>query len=184
MWLQVPIHHSVFEQVWTLCVTVILVAWFAASALHQFRFEWWTRLARFDPLHLLPRWSFFAPNPGRYDVHVVYRTWTATAPGSWREITTTRLSKWQWCWNPTRYTNKGICDLVNSLYGTIQSGKNAPRSVILSGPYISLLSLVMAQRVDDRATTHRQFAIVATQHFAEQRQLEVKYISEVHRVNP
>ena len=53
-------------------LATILTIWFVLSALNQID-PISTRLAPYDPLGLLPRWTFFAPHPGIYDYHLLYR---------------------------------------------------------------------------------------------------------------
>jgi hypothetical protein len=181
-----PLHatNSLAEQLWTLLVGSILVVWFIASAIHQFRFPWWSRISRFDALNLLPRWSFFAPNPGRHDFHVVYRDWVDDQPGPWMQLAATNVdTRWRWLWNPSRYTNKAISDLANGLYQARQLSAEEPWTVMLSSSYISLLHMVMAQPPTTLETYRRQFAIVRTHGFGTGRQLEIAFASEVHRAS-
>lgn len=172
-----------FDNCWSVCIAAIFAIWFLASIIHQFRFKWWHTFARFDVFNLLPRWTFFAPNPGRTDLHLVFRSLTDSHPGPWIEVKSTRFNAWRWVWNPTRYSNKVISDLVNNLHQIMYANKNYPRAIIFSGPYISLLNIVMHQPVPDKTATHRQYAIVATQGFQEDRMIVIKYISEIHHVD-
>ncbi len=170
------------EQLWTLLVCLILAAWLLASAIHQCRFRWWSRVTRFDVFNLLPRWSFFAPNPGRHDFHVVYRDWIDEENGPWTEFAATTLeTRSRWLWNPSRYPNKAISDLTNGLYRALQSNDGEPRAVLLSSSYISLLHVVMAQPSVILKANRRQFAILRTHDFGSNRQIEVAFVSEVHR---
>ena len=178
----VQVTNSPAEQLWTLVVGSILVTWFLASVIHQFRFHWWSRIARFDAFNLLPRWTFFAPNPGRHDFHVVYREWVDDKHKPWMELAATNVdTRWRWLWNPSRYPNKAISDLANGLYRALQLSGDEPWTVMLSSSYISLLSVVMAQSPTNLKANRRQFAIVRTHGFGRGRQLEIAFASEVHR---
>jgi hypothetical protein len=170
------------EHLLTLLAGAILLAWFLASVIHQLRFPWWSRFARYDLFNLLPRWSFFAPNPGRYDFHVVYRDWVAEEPGPWLQLAPPDVdTRWRWLWNPPRYPSKAISDLVSGLQRARQSSDGEPWMVMLSSSYISLLHVVMAQPPACRETSHRQFAVVRTQGFGSARRLEIAFASERHR---
>ncbi|MFN2136779.1 MAG: hypothetical protein ACK2UK_12545 [Candidatus Promineifilaceae bacterium] len=174
------------ETLYTLLAGILLSTWFCASLVHQFRFKWWNRLASFDRLHLLPRWTFFAPNPGRQDLHLLYRTWEDGQPEAWQELGTSAGDggRWRWLWNPDRYPTKAISDLVQGLLVNASScPQDAPHLVIFSGYYLSLLALVMEQRPACPGS-ERQFAIVATQGFGGERPLDLKFLSERHRVEP
>jgi hypothetical protein len=175
--------NSFVEQLWTLLGSSILVAWFVASVVHQFRLRWWSRIARFDAFNMLPRWSFFAPNPGRHDLHIVYRDWVDDECGKWTELVVSAVdNRCRWLWNPSRYPRKAISDLTNGLYYELQSSNTEKRMIMLSSSYIGLLNVIMAQPPVGAKFSHRQFAIFKTQGFGSDRQLEVTFVSEVHRV--
>lgn len=132
------ITHSLIEQIWTVSVGIVLAVWFLASLIHQFRFAWWRGVTRFDFFHLLPRWTFFAPNPGRHNFHLVFRDWIDGHPGPWVEITVSSDDRrWRWFWHPARYPSKGLSDLVNSLYRSLQSSREVPQALMLSSAYFS-----------------------------------------------
>ena len=114
----------------TAALALILAVWFVLSALNQIN-PISARLGPYDPLGLLPRWTFFAPHPGIYDYHLLYREcesletqlgtmemveaakhlvgpWTqvpAICPGSARFM----------LWNPQRRVTKTITDIVAGL---------------------------------------------------------------------
>jgi hypothetical protein len=173
------------ETIWALAAGVLLGTLLAASTLHQLRPRWWNPVARLDALNLLPRWSFFAPNPGRHDLHLVYRDFQAGKRGPWQPIRLDATpSRWRWCWNPARYPRKAMLDLANWLLQAAKTHADQPRAVMLSGPYLGLLSWVMAQPASqtEPRPSHRQFAVIASQGFGAERRIEVRYLSEIHRV--
>jgi hypothetical protein len=137
-------------------------------------------VTRFDVSNLLPAWSFFAPNPGCHDLHLVYRDWFGESAGQWQQFYINSKLGWRWIWNPSRYPSKGLIDLIQSLFYNIKAFSDHPKSVLLSQSYISLLYFVM-QQPQVKGTTHRQFAIVANQSFNKCSSLIVKYLSEKHR---
>jgi len=163
-------------------VAVLLAGWFVGSVLHQVGPDWWRRrVARRDVLGLLPRWSFFAPNPGRHDLHVVYRDRDAAGQwGPWTELDIQRDPRW-WraAWNPERYPRKAVSDLVNAIRGG--TGTAEPLALMLSGAYLAMLSWVMCQP-DSGRTTGRQFAVIGRNGHGARRTLDVLYLSGEHRV--
>ena len=174
-----------FEKLYTFIVGAGLAIFFLASVIHQFRLPWWQRIASRDRLILLPRWTFFAPNPGRHDLHLVYRDWTNGQPGGWVELAIPEDNpRWRWIWHPSRFPSKGQSDLLNGLFQSIRTCRAEPELVMLSGAYISLLQWVMAQPGVTGEDSKRQFAIVATQGFSQDRSLQVRYISGMHRAQP
>jgi len=94
----------------------ILSFWFAASVVHQFSYAWWHRLARIDILNLLPRWTFFAPNPGRTDFHIICRDIRGDLPGEWYNLFAfPRPNHLRWLWNPHRFVAKAVSDAIAAL---------------------------------------------------------------------
>jgi hypothetical protein len=93
-----------------------------------------------DLFGLIPGWGFFAPNPGRFDFHLLYRdelpVGTVT---NWREIPVTGGRRWHdWLWNPERRLKKVLFDAFTSLSQVEKFGADAQLSV----PYLLLLSYV------------------------------------------
>lgn len=75
-------------------IGLILMGWLAASILNQFRFSWFQRFRQYDSFSLLPIWSFFAPNPGQSDYHLVFRDRQHDGSHSeWSEIEITEPRK-------------------------------------------------------------------------------------------
>lgn len=170
---------------WSATVGATLVLWLGASGVHQLRWRWWKRIERLDVLNLLPRWSFFAPNPGHHDVHVVYREWQSGNASGWVEIAPGSTdSSIRWFWNPDRYITKSISDLATGLLMSQQTLEpESRRAILLSAPYIGLLAWVVAQPMTSEHISARQFAIVRTQLFGPDRRVEVRFVSDVHRLS-
>ncbi len=175
--------NSYMETLWTIVAISILFIWFVASIIHQFRFDWWKFFIRFDIFNFLPNWSFFAPNPGKHDFHLVYRAWIQDQPSPWQEIVTLS-GNWylRWIWHPSRYPTKALSDLTYGLYRAIYNSNGDKTMVMFSSSYLSLLNLVMSQSPLEGTDHYRQFAIVVTQGFKEGRHIEIKFLSELHRV--
>lgn len=167
---------------WTIIVTAVLGLFFLASVLHQLHLNGWWIVSRYDVFHLLPRYSFFAPNPGRHDTHVVYRDRIAGQNTPWRQLQPGYIDRrWRWIWNPNRYQRKAVSDLANAVLQVARRNPNESRIVLLSSSYVSLLVWVMAQPPLGDQPTHRQFALVGSHGFGEARQLDIRFVSEVHR---
>jgi hypothetical protein len=174
----------VLHSVLGILVAMVLIGWFAASVVHQVQPQFWRRWAARDRLGLLPRWSFFAPNPGRHDIHVVFRDGTGATWGRWVEIGATPAPRW-WraAWNPYRYARKAVLDLVNGLR-TIRADETG--SHLLSGYYVAMLDWVMHQpstHDNEPPASHRQFAVLG-RHDHARRVLDVLFVSASHRLEP
>ena len=142
----------------TWIAALVFGGWFALSILNQFPARP-VRIA--DPFSLLPLWAFFAPNPGRYDYHLVYRDYDGGGEPltPWREVAASaRRSAFGALWNPGKRASKALMDYTQSI-----ARINSP-SVSVTVPYLSLLTVVMAQDgVRDAAA--RRFVVVATERF-------------------
>src|ERR1044072_6803482 len=144
-------------------IALLLFGWFLLSILNQFGFSWLDKIRGHDHFSLLPLWTFFAPNPGQSDYHLVYRD--KKADGSltdWREIEITEQSKpFCFIWNPEKRSKKVLSDVVSSIVSSIPSAKDSPDAIMLSIPYLILLNVVSHVDREDQ-TTHRQFVLVET----------------------
>lgn len=173
------------EAAWTQVVGLGFVLWWLASAVHQLPPTWWKHVTAHDRFRLLPQWHFFAPRPGRRDHHLLIRDIVEGRPGSWREVPVGEARQaWRWIWNPQRFRQKALVDLVNSLNSTrrlfIDNGVGK-RSEELSLPYLGLLAWVCAQPAQHRPCL-RQFVVVASSGHGAGRDLRVVYLSEAHSV--
>jgi hypothetical protein len=174
------------EDAWTIAVGAFLALWFGASLLHQAPPRWWMRLKQFDRLRLVPRWTFFAPRPGRHDQHLVYRDILNGVAGDWQEIWSGDFRPGRrWLFNPTRFRQKALFDLINRLRAAksefARYGLDA-RAVQLSAGYLALLAWVAAQPAPLRPCL-RQFAIATTAGHGIQRTLQLLYLSELHPID-
>lgn len=168
---------------WTIAVGAFLTLWFAASVVHQAPPDWWMRLKRFGHFSLVPRWTFFAPQPGRYDEHLLYRDIADGVSGPWLEVDSGDFRPAGRClFNPTRFRQKALFDLVNRL----RAGRNEfarfgldDRSLQLSSGYVALLAWVAGHPAPVRPC-HRQFAIARTTGHGAGRTLKIQFVSEPH----
>jgi hypothetical protein len=160
-------------------LAAVLVAWWAVSAVNQYRAGAWTvRLRRHVPFALIPLWTFFAPNPARADSRLVWREECGGCWGTWRELHFGYgAPRSRWLLNPQLIQNKAVTDLANSLLRV--RPRMDDRGMLLSGTYVTLLSLVLSQpRPRDCAAM--QFALVRTAWSARSRQIDVVFVSEEH----
>jgi hypothetical protein len=176
---------------WKIAVVGFLALWFFLSVLYQFRRRPWRWLRRWDPLRLVPRWTFFAPDPGGTDLHLAYRavgeTEAADSGGEWIEIPlipprglTAAL------WHPARRGRKVLLDAVRGLFALAaevdeDSRGVDPRSLQITVPYLVLLQVVAAVPKGE-GVTYRQFQITESHGFFTDRASAVIFRSEVHAV--
>src|SRR5687768_1505484 len=98
-------------------VIAAFVVWFFISILNQHRKtrKKVSAVTNRDICSLIPIWTFFAPNPGRTDLYLLYRDRDQDGNISdWREIGTARRKSWTVQWSPKRRIHKGIVDVSSN----------------------------------------------------------------------
>ena len=140
---------------------IVVVVWLTLTVIAQFS-GMSQVVARYDTFHLVPRWTFFAPNPGVKDYHVAYRDkCTGGQTSSWRSIDVGVRRTFVGCvWHPQKRERKILMDSVQSLRVAMRLASEAPRAVEVSLPYLMLLRVVMVTPKADPGSVERQFVVV------------------------
>lgn len=156
-----------------------LAVWLALSAVCQVpsRLEQWIR--RRDYAGLIPHWSFFAPQPGTWNYHLVFRDRLADGSISrWTEVDVIDPRRpWHAVWNPRRRQKKAFHDLVTQLMRL--SSTTLPGDLALTVPYLVLLTWVCSLP-RALATTGRQFALVFGYGATSDEPPEPAFVSALH----
>lgn len=120
----------------------VLGGWLIASAVGQLPVERFQRLRRWDPGNLIPEWTFFAPNPGIHDAHLLYRDLLEDGTlTEWREIPLLEPRIYaHTVWNPNSRQEKAVFDAISEL--KIRSAYTDQKSLQVSVPYLALLNFV------------------------------------------
>lgn len=171
-----------------------LIVWFVLSALNQIN-PISTRLAPYDPLGLLPRWTFFAPHPGIYDYHLLYRECASletklTTPqmveaakhlvGPWTQVPDINPGSARFMlWNPQRRVTKTITDLVAGLTMLRLEFPDLGDGIQFTSYYWLLLHLIQRESMRD---AQRQFALIQSHGFPPERKSAVFFVSNFHLV--
>ena len=169
-------------------VILFFAVWLIVSALNQH-----PRTRRLvnavvdrDIFSLVPIWTFFAPNPGCTDLHLLYRDRDVEGETTdWREVVFSGRRSALDLWNPYRRISKGVIDVAPDLTrGTPYAARNAvDKKKVLGFPYLLLLNYVCMQPADFRAEM-RQFAVARTNGFGTEGEPEVIFLSAFHRIVP
>jgi hypothetical protein len=155
-------------------ILVLLVTWFLVSIGGQIHSKRISRIRRHDLFNLIPLWTFFAPNPGTSDYHVLYREKARDGSiSAWSEIPLTHKRSWiAALWNPMKRETKVLADIVNSVAILIEyhrEQKTPPSTVgdavMLSTPYLILMNIVVTRVGRSATTEQRQFALVESHGF-------------------
>jgi hypothetical protein len=145
----------------SVAVIALLLSWFLLTIPNQFR-STQRILARFDPFHLLPRWTFFAPNPGTADYHLLYQDVAADGScSSWVEAPLTdqrRIS--HLLWNPGKRRSKVLADFAQSLCCTASETDAFESAVLMSTPYLCIMHYLLRHFPPGGNARMRHFMIV------------------------
>ncbi len=173
-----------------IAIGAALGIWFLLSVISQFDHTVVDRMRRHDCFGLIPIWTFFAPNPGQTDYHLIYRDKVRDEQGSWTEVPMVHTrTMWHFLWNPHKRVNKVSSDVVSGIAGVVahhqELGTPAERireALVLSLPYLILLSLVTRQDKRGESALSRQFAVAETYGFTKARGPAVLLCSLFHTV--
>lgn len=170
----------------SLLVIVVFVLWTIASLCNQHprARRLIQRFGNRDVCSLIPVWTFFAPNPGSTDVHLLYRDCDPEGQVTpWREIVLTGRRSWLTLWSPKRRISKGVVDVAPDLTRdtNYQPKAAVSKKKVFSFPYLLLLNYVCCQPVDFRAQM-RQFAVVRTNGIGTDNEPEVVFLSAFHQI--
>jgi hypothetical protein len=141
-----------------------------------------TRIAPFDDLALIPRWTFFAPKPGTTDFQVLFRDRLFDDQlTSWRELDSSSGSVYlRWIWNPDKRKSKAIFDIAITLPGTVLEDPT-DASTVVSIPYLCLLKQACSAP-RNRLSVETQFAVAMTSGIAPPREHKILLTSRFHRL--
>ncbi len=156
-----PVTPALFVHLVAIAVAGAFAFWFLLSTLNQFN-GMSQAVRRIDGLHVVPRWTFFAPNPGTSDYHLLYRPLDEDRkPGAWveHELATRTLASI--LWNPHKRLRKGVFDMQQALMSL--SRKHEIDVLQLTVPYLALLNVSSLElaKASPQAAYH-QFAIAET----------------------
>lgn len=156
--------------------------WLLVSALYQTkRFAWVQRLKHRDFFALIPAWSFFAPNPGTTDVHLLYRDKLADGTVThWKQVQceTTLL---RGIWNPHKRLQKGISDMTSDLQRYASRNAKHAERVLIYPSFLALLNFV-SQQPHTATAAEAQFTIARSFGQHSQQDVQVQFVSNFHRV--
>jgi len=160
---------------------VLISGWIALTALNHLPVvsKW---LGRLDVGRVLPKWSFFAPNPGMHDYILAFRTFSVEGGSSnWRntELRDCR-PRWASIWNPHRRESKALNDIVQTIRRNLD-GDFDEKTIPLSTAYLMVLAYVNNQAAIVPGAQRIQFVLLqSTGH--QDRALDVAFLSQIHPI--
>jgi hypothetical protein len=140
----------------------LLGTWFLASAVKQEPTRRSKLDERIDPHGvLLPDWRFFAPQPGTYDNHLLFRD--ELADGSltaWKEVLVASERKLRHAiWHPKRRGEKIVFDTMNEIIKITQEPALEKEDIQVSVAYLTLLNFVTHSQRHADGTKRTQFLV-------------------------
>ncbi|MBB3222288.1 hypothetical protein [Pseudoduganella umbonata] len=163
---------------WDCLVTAALAGLLLATLAHNIGLHG-RPLARLEALALVPKWKFFAPNPGTFNLYLLYRD--RCADGSltpWLILHAMDHDRdwYTFIWNPDRRLRKALHDLITSLPYPLN--ETDPQLFKLTTAYLLIIShLAALPRIADSRET--QF-LVMKKYLDEP--CQVLFCSELHRL--
>lgn len=164
-----------------LAVGSVFAVWFILSVINQFGFRWFDHMLEIDYFSLIPYWTFFAPNPGQTDYHLVYRDRLPDgSTTSWREVVLTEpRGLISFIWNPKKRSKKVLSDVAMSIARIVRTDPRTEQFVIVSFQYLLILNY-LTKSLPAPAGVERQFAIVETAGFFREGPPSVVLRSDFH----
>ena len=158
----------------------IVIAWLAITLVAQIA-PLRRKISPKDLFRLIPAWTFFAPNPGIRDYHLVWRE--MNLDGSlWKNVPiSVPRPKFACVWHPQKRTKKILNDAVQAFHTLKQHQGYSQDQLQLTIPYLLLLRHSQATLGQTRAG-QGQFAVVASWGHDDPL-LELSFLSEIHDVS-
>jgi hypothetical protein len=164
-------------------LATILILWFAVSVIGQFNWRITRWLRGHDHFSLVPRWTFFAPRPGRTDYHLMFQIFHADDTLPWREHPLAdRRTLLGAVWNPQKRNKKALADLVRSMTRATAGMKpDTLWRIQFTVPYLALLSYLSGLAAAEGAS-HVRFMILESEGFYWEREPWPVFLSARHHV--
>lgn len=161
---------------------VFFTAWILITMLLQVdaggRIRW---LKYFDYFALIPVWTFFAPNPGTTDVHLLYRDRLSDGTVlSWREVPY-GAGPLRAIWNPQKRLQKGLSDLGTGVQRYAAQHLDRPELVLTHPGFIMLLNFV-TQQPHAPLAVFTQFAVARSYGRGAEMPADVMFLSTFHHL--
>lgn len=162
--------------------TAVFLTWFVLTIAFQKNNRLSQVITRYDRFTLIPRWSFFAPDPGASNYHLIYRSFDdKTRMGPWSELDLSPRGRFFAVWNPRRRYRESMIELFQLL--ALFRRDNSAERLQFTTPYIILLGIARKQLRSALPTrSFYQFALVETRGPSGATEPLVRFYSLTHPV--
>ena len=161
---------------------VVFSVWFLLTIAFQKNNGLRRLTTRFDRFNLVPRWSFFTPDPGASNYHFIYRSRDdETSVSPWLELNLSPRGILFPLWNPRKRYREGMIELFQLL--ALFSISHSAERLQFTAPYIILLQLAR-KRLGGSLSSQAfyQFALVETRGASGIAAPRVRFYSLTHPV--
>lgn len=157
--------------------------WLIVTIVNQFDSAVSQKFKKADVFNMIPKWTFFAPNPATNDLHLMFRELDNDGSVSdFKEyIVLKRKHIISTFFNPTKRAKKTLQDLVRGLSKSCISGSINERNIKVTFNYIALLNF-LTQAEKKPTTKAIQFMIIRTKGFISSSEPDAILISDFHDV--
>jgi hypothetical protein len=141
---------------------VVFSVWFLLTIAFQKNNGLSRLTTRFDRFTLIPKWSFFTPDPGASNYHFVYRSRDeGTGFSPWAELNLSPRGILYSLWNPKKRYREGMIELFQLL--ALSSIDYSAERLQFTSPYIILLNVARTRLGGSLSPqAFYQFAVVET----------------------
>jgi hypothetical protein len=156
--------------------------WVLISLLYQTKSVKWVQWLKYgDVFAMIPAWSFFAPNPGTTDVHLLYRDKLVDGNIThWREVRLA-VNPARVVWNPYKRLQKGMSDMGNDLQRFAARHTKRAELILIHTSFIALLNFVTRQPSAPLAE-FRQFVVARSFGAHSLDEADILFLSDFHRL--
>jgi hypothetical protein len=168
-----------------LVVLTFYLGWILLTCMNQHSFMSDTWVQKYDIFHLVPIWTFFAPNPGVSDYNLLFRVKKADGSISGFQEVPLRSEKKiaMALFNPNRRLQKALHDHARAIIMNVDDciTEQTKANIKLTFSYISILNFCskLARKPDAYAV---QFMIIETFGYNELTEPRLILNSEFHRI--
>lgn len=161
----------------------VFSAWFLVTAVAQKKNGLSRSIAEFDRLTLIPRWSFFAPDPGASNYHFIYRSRdNETGVSPWAELNLSPRRILSTVWNPRKHYRESMIELFQLL--ALSTLDHPAERLQFTAPYVVLLTLARKRLGTSLSPNESyQFALVESRGPSGAAEPRVRFYSLTHPVS-
>lgn len=147
-------------------------------------------IRKLNTFNILPIWTFFAPNPGMYDTHLLFRDKLENGDiTNWKEVDVVQKRKlYHFIWNPLKRKNKLIIDAISEVK-TIKNSESQyatdkavlDNQIKFSKGYLLLLNIAFNSKKLNSNSKSRQFIVLDSCNLNSNRSLIPLFFSPYHK---